>query len=174
MREDLGAALVTPASTDPAQVEFVVEAGDTASTIAARLADEGLLVDPRTFVFIAIDQKLTGELQAGTFVLRKNMTPDQLVQALLAAPEIKYVDIGLRTGLRLEQITAKLADAAARHGSAGLLRPRQEADRRPCWPTTRGSRRSSRTRRRAPRSRASCGRRPIASCRTRRPRSSSG
>ncbi len=108
VREDLGAALVTPASTDPAQVEFVVEAGDTASTIAARLADEGLLVDPRTFVFTAIDQDLTGDLQVGTFVLRKNMTPEQLVQALLAAPEIKYVDIGLRTGLRLEQITAKL------------------------------------------------------------------
>ena len=36
------------------------------------------------------------------------MTPDQLVNALLAPPEVKYVDIALRTGLRLEQITAKL------------------------------------------------------------------
>ena len=108
VREDLGAALTTPTSTDPAQVEFVVEPGDTASTIGARLATEGLLGDPRAFVFIAIDDDLTGELQQGTFVLRKNMTPNQLVQALLAAPEIKYVDIGLRTGLRLEQITAKL------------------------------------------------------------------
>ena len=53
-------------------------------------------------------QKLTGELQQGNFVLRRNMTPDELVHALLAAPEIKYIDIGLRTGLRLEQITAKL------------------------------------------------------------------
>jgi UPF0755 protein len=108
VREDLGAALTTPASTDPAQVEFIVEAGDTASTIGARLATEGLITDPRTFVFLAIDQKRTGDLQQGTFVLRKNMTPDQLVTALLAAPEIKYIDIGLRTSLRLEQITAKL------------------------------------------------------------------
>ena len=108
VREDLGAALTTPASTDAAQVEFIVEPGVTASTIGARLASEGLITDPRAFVFIAIDDKLTGELQQGTFILRKNMTPDQLVQALLAAPEIKYVDIGLRTGLRLEQITAKL------------------------------------------------------------------
>jgi UPF0755 protein len=108
VREDLGAALTTPASSDSAQVEFVVEEGDTASTIGARLASEGLITDPRTFVFLAIDQKRTGDLQQGTFVLRKNMTPDQLVAALLAAPEIKYIDIGLRTGLRLEQITAKL------------------------------------------------------------------
>jgi UPF0755 protein len=36
------------------------------------------------------------------------MTPNQLVSALLAPPDVKYVDIGLRTGLRLEQITAKL------------------------------------------------------------------
>jgi conserved hypothetical protein, YceG family len=108
VREDLAPSLDTPASTDPAQVEFIVEPGDTASTIAARLATEDLVVDPRAFVFIAIDRKLTGDLQQGTFVLRKNMTPNQLVTALLAAPAVKYVDIGLRTGLRLEQITAKL------------------------------------------------------------------
>ena len=41
-------------------------------------------------------------------------------------------------------------------------------------PTIRGSRRSSPTPRRAPRSRASCGRRRTASCPTRRPRNSSG
>jgi hypothetical protein len=36
------------------------------------------------------------------------MTPDEIVTALLAPPEVPYVDIALRTGLRLEQITAKL------------------------------------------------------------------
>ena len=36
------------------------------------------------------------------------MTPDQLVSALLAPPEVKFVEVALRTGLRLEQITAKL------------------------------------------------------------------
>ena len=108
VREDLGGALTTPASTDPAQIAFVVEAGDTAATIAERLKAQGLITDPRAFVFIAVDRKLTGELQAGEFLLRKNMTPDQLVSGLLAAPEIKSVEIALRTGLRLEQITAKL------------------------------------------------------------------
>jgi len=108
VREDLATALVTPASSDASQVEFIVESGDTASTIAERLAREGLVSDARAFVFTAIDRELTGDLQQGTFVLRRNMTPGQLVNALLAAPEVKYVDVGLRTGLRLEQITAKL------------------------------------------------------------------
>jgi UPF0755 protein len=108
VREDLGPALTAPVSSNAAQVEFLVEPGDTAGTIADRLEEAGLLGDSRTFVFIAIDRQLTGALQQGTFVLRRNMTPDQLVSALLAPPEIKYVDVGLRTGLRLEQITAKL------------------------------------------------------------------
>ncbi len=108
VRENLGSVLTTPVSTEPTQVEFLVENGDTASTIATRLEEQGLLGDARAFVFIATVDKLTGSLQQGTFILRKNMTPDQLVHSLLAPPEIKYVDIGLRTGLRLEQITAKL------------------------------------------------------------------
>jgi UPF0755 protein len=108
VREDLGAALTRPASSDPEQVEFVVEDGDTAATIAARLGEQGLIGDPRAFVFISSDRELTGDLQQGTFVLRRNMTPEQLVTALLAPPEIPYVPIALRTGLRLEQITALL------------------------------------------------------------------
>ena len=106
--ENLGSALTEPASSDSSQVEFLVEPGDTAKTIAARLEDEGFIGDKRAFVFIAIDRKLTGSLQQGTFVLRKNLTPDQLVSALLAPPTVKYVDIALRRSLRLEQITAKL------------------------------------------------------------------
>jgi peptidoglycan lytic transglycosylase G len=108
VREDLGTALTQPVSTDPSQVEFVVQEGDTASTIATRLGGEGLIKDPRAFVFIASQRELTGALQQGTFVLRKNMTPDQLVSALLAPPPNPYIELDLRTGLRLEQIAAKL------------------------------------------------------------------
>jgi UPF0755 protein len=108
VREDLGAALTEPASQDSTQVEFVVEAGDTARSIADRLEAEGLLTDSRAFVFIALDRELAGSLRIGDYVLRRNQTPDQLVSALLDPPEIVYVDITFRTGLRLEQMTAKL------------------------------------------------------------------
>jgi UPF0755 protein len=40
------------------------------------------------------------------------MTPDQVVTALLAPPSIPYIEVDLRTGLRLEQITAKLQTLA--------------------------------------------------------------
>ena len=108
VREDLGPALTQPVSSDPAQVEFLVEDGDNASTIAGRLGADGLIRDPRAFIFIASQRELTGALQQGTFVLRKNMTPDQLVSALLAPPPNPFIEVDLRTGLRLEQITAKL------------------------------------------------------------------
>jgi UPF0755 protein len=108
VREDLGTALTAPVSSDSTQVEFLVEPGDTARSIAGRLQVQGLLGDSRAFVFIAIDRQLSGSLQQGTFVLRRNLTPDQLVSALLNPPVVKYVDIELRTGLRLEQLTAKL------------------------------------------------------------------
>jgi UPF0755 protein len=108
VREDLGTSLTQPVSTNPEQVEFLVSDGDTASTIAARLGEQNLIKDPRAFIFIASDHALTGSLQQGTFVLRRNMTPDQLVNALLAPPPNPYIEVDLRTGLRLEQITAKL------------------------------------------------------------------
>jgi UPF0755 protein len=41
-------------------------------------------------------------------VLRQNMTPDQLVSALLAPPPNPFIEVDMRTGLRLEQITALL------------------------------------------------------------------
>jgi UPF0755 protein len=108
VREDLGASLTDPVSADPTQVEFVVEEGDTGRSIADRLVEDGLLADSRAFIFIAIDRQLTGSLRIGDYVLRRNLTPDQLVTALLDPPVITFVDISFRTGLRLEQMTAKL------------------------------------------------------------------
>jgi hypothetical protein len=108
VREDLGDDLTDPASSDRAQVEFVVSDGDTARSIADRLEADGLLADSRAFVFLAIERQLASSLRVGDYVLRRNLTPDELVSALLDPPVITFVDISLRTGLRLEQITAKL------------------------------------------------------------------
>ena len=108
VRDDLGTKLTAAASTDEEQVSFVVQSGDTATSIARRLENEGFLTDSRAFVFIAIERELTGELRSGEFILRRNQTPDELVTALLDPPVIQYVDIDLRSGLRLEQVTAKL------------------------------------------------------------------
>jgi UPF0755 protein len=108
VREDLGPALDRPASDDSSSVPFTVNPGDTATTIADRLADQKLVTDRRAFLFAAIDRDLTTKLNAGDYSLRKNMTPNELVTTLLAAPTLVYVDIPLRESLRLEQVTAKL------------------------------------------------------------------
>jgi len=108
VREDLGANLTTPASSDETQVTFVVAPGDSATTIARRLEGEGFLRDSRAFIFEATARDLTADLKSGEFILRKNLTPDELVTALLDPPAIPYVDVAMRSGLRLEQLTALL------------------------------------------------------------------
>ncbi|HET9347375.1 MAG TPA: endolytic transglycosylase MltG [Candidatus Limnocylindrales bacterium] len=108
VKEDLGDKLTTAASTDTEQVPFQVGSGEDASTIAARLEEQGFLDDRRAFVLIAVEEGLTDQLKSGDFILRKSMTPEELVTALLDPPANPYVDIDLRTGLRLEQVTAKL------------------------------------------------------------------
>jgi len=108
VREDLGSKLTDPASTDTTQVAFVVNDGESASTIATRLEEGGFLADRRAFIVLATEQNLTQHLAAGTFILRKSMTPQAIVNALLQPEQIHYVTIALRSGLRLEQITAKL------------------------------------------------------------------
>lgn len=132
VRENLGARMTGPASSDASQVVFVVQDGDSAASIAARLQEQGFLQDARSFVFIATERNFTTKLEAGTYILRRSMTPDQLVTAVLVSKE-QAVTVGIREGLRLEQITAKLETLPltmdpkafyeeATHPAAGLLK----------------------------------------------------
>ena len=133
IKEDLGAKLTEPASADTTQVAFVVNDGESAGAIAARLQDQGFLADRRAFIYLATEQGLTQKLAAGNFILRRSMSPQEVVDSLLKPEQIHYVEIALRTGLRLEQLTAKLEtidgltmDPAdfyelAKHPSAELL-----------------------------------------------------
>jgi UPF0755 protein len=108
IREDLGDKLTKAASTDDAQVRFIIGSGESATTIASRLEEDGFLADRRAFVLISVQRDLTERLKTGEFILRRSMTPDELVTALLDPPAVAQVDIDLRTGLRFEQVTAKL------------------------------------------------------------------
>ncbi len=107
VREDLGKALTDAPGATGTEVKFEVSDGDTAQTIATRLQTVGLLIDARSLVFLATEQGLSTSLQTGTYFLRANMTPQQIVTSLLVSHQVA-VTIGLREGLRLEQITAKL------------------------------------------------------------------
>ena len=109
VREDLGSALTDPASSDPTRIVFTVNPNDTPATLAPRLQAAGLLESPRAFLFLAKLEDLTPKLTSGQFLIARNLTPEELSQALISNPVVvKTVPLTLREGLRLEQITAKL------------------------------------------------------------------
>lgn len=109
VREDLGTALTEPASSDPTEVEFVVDSGDTPATLAPKLAAAGIIDSERAFLYEARTQDLLPKLNAGRFALALNLTPAQVVDGLVNNRiETRTVQLGIREGLRLEQIVAKL------------------------------------------------------------------
>ncbi len=122
VREDLGPALTAPAGTSDADVPFTVQDGDTAATIAVRLRQAGVLADSRAFVLISLQRNLATHYQAGQYVVRQTMTPDQLATALLTptASNDPHLVFSIRSGLRLEQITALIQAKSAERGLAAL------------------------------------------------------
>jgi UPF0755 protein len=133
VREDLGATLTTPAGSDPAESVFTINPGDSISTLAPRLAESGYITSERAFMFAAIQNGLSDRLSAGTFVLRGDMTPLEVADALITARvTVTTEDITFREGLRIEQMTALLQTKQtgidpkkfyeiAKHPSAELL-----------------------------------------------------
>lgn len=113
VREDLGAALTSPASSDPTTVMFTVSDGDTPASLAPRLYRAGLIASQPAFLLLAREQNLAPQLTVGTFELARNLTPGQVVQGLIANKVVaQTVSITFREGLRIEQMTAKLETVA--------------------------------------------------------------
>ncbi len=109
VREDLGAALTTPAGTSTTPVEFVVNDGDTPATLAPRLKESALIADERAFIFEATEADLASRLQTGRYLIAGNLTPAQVVTALVNNRiTVTTIDVTFREGLRLEQLVAKL------------------------------------------------------------------
>jgi UPF0755 protein len=101
------ADLSRPLGADSAPVCFTVNRGDTAGSIAARLAEQGFAVDAdlfRSYVrFFGIDD----ELQAGVFSLRRTFTLPEVAQQLTNAGA-NTVNFLIPEGWRLEEIAARI------------------------------------------------------------------
>lgn len=109
VREDLGAALTDPASSDATAVTFTVADGDTPATLAPKLQEAGIITSQAAFLFVAREANLGPQLTTGKFELAKNLTPDQVVQGLIKNRVIEQaMTITFREGLRIEQMAAKL------------------------------------------------------------------
>jgi UPF0755 protein len=113
--EALADELATPASDDPSEVVWTVRSGDTVATVGERLAEDELVTSERAFAYSAFEQGLATKLTAGDFRLARDLTPPEVVEALIEDRiVITSVDVTFREGLRLEQITAKLQTVASR------------------------------------------------------------
>lgn len=66
----------------PANVNFVVESGDLAPTVAANLKAAGLITNEQEFLDRVSEQGLDTRLKAGTFIIQTDATLDQVIAAL--------------------------------------------------------------------------------------------
>lgn len=109
VREDLGSAIDAPAGGDATAQVFTVNANDTIFLIAPRLMQDGFVTSEHAFLYAALTENLNTQLTAGDFVLTGNMTPDQVVTALIRdRVQVTTVKVTFREGLRIEQQTALL------------------------------------------------------------------
>jgi peptidoglycan lytic transglycosylase G len=113
----LGNELTEPISDDTTPVPFEIPAGATASDVAADLAEAGLISKALVFEYAAITTGTADALQAGTYELNRAMSPQEILAALQDAP-VLTISVGLREGLRLEQIAAYLQTIGLRPGAA--------------------------------------------------------
>lgn len=97
------AELNQPAGEDASPVTFVVQPGETAAQVAARLEEEGLVVNGEVFRRFMTYQGLDRTLEAGTYRLRANMTMHDIAQALQHG-SADTVTVTIPEGWRMEQV----------------------------------------------------------------------
>ena len=102
-------ALAQPVGFADDPVEFVVESGESVSSIAARLERMNLIEDPDLFRRYLQYHDLDSGIEAGQFVLRQTMTIPEIAHALQVGrrPEL---GLTIREGLRLEEVAAEVAN----------------------------------------------------------------
>ncbi len=99
--------LEQPASYDDTPVTFVIEPGESAATIAARLEELGLVTDGELFRMFIRYHQIDAKLEAGEYELRPNMTMAEIAETLQHA-RIEEVAVTIPEGWRAEQIAQML------------------------------------------------------------------
>lgn len=90
-------------SDDPTPVTFVVESGETATEVAARLEESGLVVNGEVFRRFMTYHGLDVSLEAGTYSLRANMTMHEIAESLQHGGA-DTVTVTIPEGWRMEQV----------------------------------------------------------------------
>ncbi len=106
---DRQADLLRPPSADDTTVVFVVAPGQALSAVASSLESEGLIRDAATFELLARVRGLDREVQAGEHALRRSMSAEEVLAALLVAagPSVK---VTVPEGWRYEQVAERFSE----------------------------------------------------------------
>lgn len=99
-----------PAGAGESEIAFQIEPGQTITEIQENLVDEGLLTDTQAFSYLVRKDRVDQLIQAGTYTMTPQVTPQQLVGRLAGDPDPPPVVtvLDMRHGRRIEQITAYL------------------------------------------------------------------
>lgn len=97
-----------PAGADPRQQPFIINLGEPARFVAARLASEGFVRDADLFNLYLRVSGLERRIQAGNFMLSQTMNMREVAQALQTALEAE-VAVTIPEGFRAEEIAERLA-----------------------------------------------------------------
>ena len=97
-----------PAGADPSQQPFIINLGEPARFVAARLASEGFVLDADLFNLYLRVSGLERRIQAGNFMLSQSMNMREVAQALQTALEAE-VAVTIPEGFRIEEIAERLA-----------------------------------------------------------------
>jgi UPF0755 protein len=97
------AELNQPVSDDSTAVTFAVDPGETASQVATRLEEDGLVVNGEVFRRFMTYHGLDVGLEAGTYSLRPNMTMYEIATALQHG-SADTTTVTIPEGWRMEQV----------------------------------------------------------------------
>jgi UPF0755 protein len=114
----------TPVSNDPSPVPFTVEMGETAYSISEKLLEQNLIADADLFRLFLRYNGLDARLEAGDYVLRRNMNFREIAETLQEA-SFEEVTVTIPEGWRAEQIAEMLTTAGIMDGAVFLAFVRQ-------------------------------------------------
>jgi UPF0755 protein len=98
----------TPPTRDAAAIAFTIQSGESAATIATRLARQGIIGDAELFRLLLRYWGLDSSLEAGDYSLRGNMTMSEVVTQLRHG-RLQAKAVTIREGLRAEELAYLLA-----------------------------------------------------------------
>lgn len=113
-----------PISTDPSPVPFAIDLGETAVSISEKLVEQQFITDADLFRLFLRYNGLDASLEAGDYVLQRNMNMREIAEALQKA-NFEEVAITIPEGLRAEEIAELLTEANIMDGSEFLAVVRQ-------------------------------------------------